>query len=164
MEEIFQAADGVAETERAHATRLAGFWIRAVASLIDEVILDLTLVAMALWGLLAYGLASREPLRPDMGSVWAVWVLYGMVSVALKGFYHAYLVGACGQSLGKMALGIRVERPDGRPVGYGRALWRWAAYILSALPMGLGFLLIALPPWKRGLHDWVAGTRVVRLP
>jgi uncharacterized RDD family membrane protein YckC len=47
-------------------------------------------------------------------------------------------------------------------VGYGRAWLRWLGSGLAALPFGLGFLGVLFGAERRGLHDWIAGTRVVR--
>jgi uncharacterized RDD family membrane protein YckC len=38
---------------------------------------------------------------------------------------------------------------------------RFLGYFLSALPLGLGFFMVALNKHKRGLHDYIAGTAVV---
>jgi uncharacterized RDD family membrane protein YckC len=76
-----------------------------------------------------------------------------------------YLVGftAGGQTLGKMALGIRVVSADeGEPLGVGRALQRTLLWTILAIPAGLGFLSAFLSSDHRGLHDRLAGTRVVR--
>ena len=76
----------------------------------------------------------------------------------------AYLTAftAGGQTLGKMAVGLRVV-PDGdrASVGLGRALAREVLWLVLALPAGLGFLTV-LGGDHRGLHDRFAGTRVVQ--
>jgi len=76
-----------------------------------------------------------------------------------------YLVGftAGGQTLGKMVMGIRVVSADeGEPLGVGRALQRTVMWAILAIPAGLGFLTAFFSPDRRGLHDRLAGTRVVR--
>ena len=50
------------------------------------------------------------------------------------------------------------------PAGYGRALLRWAGYWVAGLPLGLGFVPAFFTADRRGLHDWMSGTRVVRRP
>jgi uncharacterized RDD family membrane protein YckC len=77
----------------------------------------------------------------------------------------SYLVGftAGGQTLGKMALGIRVvTADDGEPLGIGRALRRTLMWAILAVPAGLGFMTAFFSSDYRGLHDRFAGTRVVR--
>ncbi|MEP7305585.1 MAG: RDD family protein [Acidobacteriota bacterium] len=77
----------------------------------------------------------------------------------------SYLVGftAGGQTLGKMALGIRVvTADDAEPLGIGRALRRTLMWVILAVPAGLGFTTAFFSSDYRGLHDHLAGTRVVR--
>ena len=76
---------------------------------------------------------------------------------------YLLLLGARGQSLGQLWVGIRVVGRDGeeRP-GLARALVRTPALLLLALPVGLGHLPMLLQREMRGLHDLLAGTRVVR--
>ena len=70
---------------------------------------------------------------------------------------------AGGQTLGKMALGIRVVTADeAEPVGIGRSLQRTVMWMILAIPAGLGFVTALFSSDYRGLHDRLAGTRVVR--
>ncbi len=76
-----------------------------------------------------------------------------------------YLVGftAGGQTLGKMAMGIRVvSADDAEPLSVGRALQRTVLWAILAFPAGLGFLTALFSSDHRGLHDRLAGTRVIR--
>jgi len=61
-----------------------------------------------------------------------------------------------------MALGIAVVRRDGGRAGYGRAMVRCLGGMLSALTLGLSSLGVLFTRERRGLADWLAGTRVVR--
>jgi uncharacterized RDD family membrane protein YckC len=79
--------------------------------------------------------------------------------------YQWLMVGAWGQTLGKMALGVRVVRASGAPVGYGRAAGRVASI------WALGWLFLPLlvaylwPLWDRRhqtLYDKIVDTIVVR--
>ena len=75
--------------------------------------------------------------------------------------YLAVLTAFGGQTIGKMATGLRVETGRGSPVTLGGALKRTAAYGVSILPAGLGLLGVFLR-WKRPLHDLLADTLVVK--
>ena len=68
-----------------------------------------------------------------------------------------------GQTLGKMAVGIKVvsDRADAR-LDLGRAVIRTLVWAVLAIPAGLGFLSALFSRDHRGLHDRFAGTRVVR--
>jgi uncharacterized RDD family membrane protein YckC len=85
----------------------------------------------------------------------------------LNGGYLSTFVAAGGQTIGKMAAGIRVVPADpGAPrserVSFGQAVVRAAGYLASALPAGLGFLPAFFGEERRALHDRLADTRVVK--
>jgi uncharacterized RDD family membrane protein YckC len=82
--------------------------------------------------------------------------------VLLNGGYLALLTTAGGQTLGKMALGLRVVGADDATITPGRAIARTLLFLLAALPAGLGLLPILFTSGRRGVHDRFAGTRVVR--
>ena len=84
----------------------------------------------------------------------------------LNGGYLSMFVAAGGQTIGKMAAGTRVipadpAAPVHERVTFGHAVVRAGGYIVSALPVGLGFLP-ALFGERRALHDRLADTRVVK--
>ena len=82
--------------------------------------------------------------------------------------YVVVLTVAGGQTFGKMAFGVRVVDPAGRPVTISVALVRALGYLVSVLPLGLGLVLMFFDTQRRALHDRLAGTRVLmvsgRLP
>ncbi len=77
----------------------------------------------------------------------------------------AYVIGfwsAKGATPGKMVMGIQITTVDGEPIGSGRAILRYIGYFVSWITLGIGFLIIAFNREKRGLHDYIAGTVVVK--
>ena len=66
-----------------------------------------------------------------------------------------------GQTLGKMALKVRVVRPDGSPISTGQA---WGRVVMRTV-LGCLWIVDYIPafftPEKTTLHDMIAGTRVV---
>jgi uncharacterized RDD family membrane protein YckC len=77
------------------------------------------------------------------------------------GYLVAFTAG--GQTLGKMAAGVKVVAADaGAAVDLGRAVVRELLWLGLAAPAGLGFLTAVFSADHRGLHDRFAGTRVVR--
>ena len=84
----------------------------------------------------------------------------------LNGGYLVLFTAAGGQTIGKMATGIRVvpctEGDAGIRVPFGTAVLRAAAYLASLLPAGLGFLPIVFSPDGRAIHDRLSDTRVVK--
>jgi len=82
----------------------------------------------------------------------------------LIGFgYPIFFLGKWGQTLGKMALGIKVVTPTGEPITYGRAAGRVASEIITGFTFGIGYLMMLWDDEKRTLHDRIAGTRVVNV-
>ncbi len=84
------------------------------------------------------------------------------LGLVLDAVYFVGFVGACGQTPAMMLLGLRVLARHGGPVGYARALLRWVGYGAVFATLGLGLLAMVFDRDRRGLHDWIAGTRVVR--
>ena len=85
----------------------------------------------------------------------------------LNGGYATAFTAAGGQSIGKMVTHIKVVPSDidawSDRVPLGQAVFRAAGYLISALPLGLGFLPALFGAEKRAIHDRLAHTRVVRL-
>ena len=84
----------------------------------------------------------------------------------LDGGYLSIFVAAGGQTIGKMSTGIRVVPADPAPtserVTFGHAIVRAAGYFVSLAPAGLGFVPVFFGRQRRGLHDRLAGTRVIK--
>jgi uncharacterized RDD family membrane protein YckC len=70
---------------------------------------------------------------------------------------------SCGATPGKLAAGIRiVDARTGGPAPLGRLALRLLCYLVSALPLYLGFLWIAVDRRKQGWHDKIARTLVIQ--
>ncbi len=136
----------------------AGFWIRVGAKMIDGVILWIAgfLITLAMTPVLVA--PDPKNVRAYLGTQAILFVLQIAVATA----YATWFVGRHGATLGKMATGLKVVSPDGGAVGYGRACGRYFAEILSSLILGIGYLMVAFDPERRGLHDRICNTRVVR--
>jgi uncharacterized RDD family membrane protein YckC len=139
--------------------RPAPLW-RLVAAAAADALLGLIAWSLAAMWLLVAVLAFRaRPLDVLDGLILTLAIL--MLGVALHVIYHTVLVGGCGQTLGKMLMGIAVVRRDGAPAGYGRALLRCAGGGLCLLTLGLGRLFVLFTRDRRALSDFVAGTRPI---
>jgi uncharacterized RDD family membrane protein YckC len=150
------------------AVSYAGFWIRVLAVIIDAIIMSIV-QGMLQW--LVIGSIVRVPrVDPSLGidgnmgvTFFRLIGLAWLVSVAVNSCYEAFFVNKLGATPGKMALGLKVVRPNGAPVDLGRAFGRYFAKILSGLILGIGFIMVAFDSEKRGLHDIICDTRVVRV-
>ena len=86
-----------------------------------------------------------------------------MIAVGFTLLNFVLLTAWRGQTIGKWATGLRIEQMDGRDLSVVRALLRHlVGYPLSFLTGGLGFLVSIFNAQGRALHDFVAGTVVVR--
>ena len=90
-------------------------------------------------------------------------IIGGVASLLLSVVYPVYFWALRGATPGKQVFGLRVLSMDGEtPIGWQRAMLRVIGYIINCFVMGIGFLLIAVSEEKRGLHDRLADTRVLR--
>jgi uncharacterized RDD family membrane protein YckC len=88
--------------------------------------------------------------------------LIGFLVVQNVSYFIVFTAG--GQTLGKMVIGLRVVDVDqNRPPSLSRAAIRTCAWIVMAMPAGLGLLTAKLDADERALHDRVARTRVIRV-
>jgi len=156
----------------------AGFWRRLGAFVVDVLLLGL--VGMALGWLAFDTLAALGAWGRAVGFALA-WPYFGLMNSRVGG----------GQTLSKRLLGLRTVGLDGAPLSPGRGLLRSAVVavpmflngavadpdLLQVLPLvmllcllvfgvglGLAYLLVFNRPSRRSLHDWAAGSVVVREP
>ncbi|HYW70306.1 MAG TPA: RDD family protein [Pyrinomonadaceae bacterium] len=133
----------------------APFALRCGALLIDYIVLILVLTFSIMIARLMGGGA-----RLAGGTAEKVGIILTLV-VAVADF--GVMAGLTGRSIGKWTTGLRIERSDGGPPGILRILIRhFIGYPLSLIPFALGFLIAAVSPTGRALHDYIAGTVVVR--
>ena len=134
--------------------RRAPFSLRCGALLIDYIIV-VSVLAFATLLVRATG----DGLRGDTLLLTSGYV--AALAVAVLNF--VLIAGLSGRTLGKWMAGLRIERRDGVPLSFGRALLRHlVGYPLTLLTFGAGFLLSVFNAEGRALHDLLAGTVVVR--
>jgi uncharacterized RDD family membrane protein YckC len=139
----------------ASALLAAGVGRRIGAALLDLAILAIVDLAVVYFTLQICGIALAELALVPAGPLAAFLLVQNL------GYLVAFNAG--GQTLGKMATGIRVvPTNDVSGLDVGHALLRTLVWVVLAVPVGLGFLTALLGHDHRGLHDRFAGTRVVR--
>ena len=125
-----------------HGGARAGFWRRFAGALIDGIFV---------------GIASGI-LKAVVGT--GAGTGLGVVVSAV--YFTAFIGAERGQTLGQMALGIRVLGLDGGgSIGYGRAFLRWLVSIVSAVVILLGYLWMLWDKEKQCWHDKAANDVVV---
>lgn len=136
----------------------AGFWRRVPAYLVDALVVTLPL--LLLWTLLGQPLptAMSEILDPPPG-----YQRLQLLNAFLSLVYDTALIALYAATWGKRLFGMYVVRTDGTRVGWGRALARHLLTALTAaFTLGFAFLIVAIRPDKRGLHDLICDTVVLR--
>ena len=68
-----------------------------------------------------------------------------------------------GKTPGKAAMGIRIVKMNGENIDWKTSIIRYFGYFLSILTLFIGFLMVGFRKDKRGLHDLVAGTKVIHI-
>jgi len=120
----------------------AGFWRRFAGAFIDGIVVGIA--NGVLRSIVGYGAGL------------------GLGIVVGAAYFTAFIGAERGQTLGQMALGIRVVGLDtGGSIGYGRAFLRWVVSIVSAAVILLGYLWMLWDKEKQCWHDKAANDVVV---
>jgi len=147
---VYDTKETIYGNQRPNDVRYAGFWVRAIASLLDGLILGIPIL-MVLTLIFGDNWLHQEFSSMD--------VLYQVVLTAVTVILW---VNWEGRTPGKKLLGIKVVQGNNyEPVSYSKAILRYLGYFVSFLALGIGFLMVAFRADKRGLHDLIAGTYVI---
>jgi uncharacterized RDD family membrane protein YckC len=133
----------------------AGISARIAAALVDLVILGAIDVVVVYFTMKICGVTIAEldilPKAP----------LVAFLAVQNLGYFVGLTLA--GQTLGKMAAGIKVVSAEEEVApDFSHSLLRALVWVVLAVPAGLGFLTALFGNEHRGLHDRFAGTKVVR--
>jgi uncharacterized RDD family membrane protein YckC len=130
-----------------------GFWIRVVAYLIDGILL--TIVCGVMERILGIDIFASDWEHYDP--------MANVISLVIWWLYFALLESSPrGATVGKMAMGLRVVTGSGQRLSFLNATGRYFAKIVSGIILGIGFIMIAFTDRKRGLHDMIADTLVIK--
>ncbi|HYM14440.1 MAG TPA: RDD family protein [Dehalococcoidia bacterium] len=125
------------------AVEPAGFGVRLLAWLLDALVL------------MSLGIALNLTLGGLPGAA---------IAIGLGVVYTVGLWWATGSTLGKAVMGLKVISADGyETIDGATAVLRYVGYIVSAIPLYLGFLWVAVDGSKQGWHDKIARTLVVHM-
>jgi len=135
----------------------AGFWLRVVAYLIDRFLIGFVNLALSITYFFLSGMSWNSD---ELRTLSLTSALFGFL---LKWLYFTLLESSGSQAtFGKALIGIKVSDEQGRRISLLRANARYWAKILSTLTLGFGYLMAGFTRRKQALHDFVAGTLVVR--
>jgi len=142
----------------------AGFWVRSIAYLIDQVIINCISVIFFVVALIA--LRTTFYLHPDgpyFKQFIFLFILTYFTRLLFEVAYFVYFYSHTGQTVGKMVCGLKVIGTDGKIISACRAFLRWLGYVISFYTLFLGFFWIVIDPKKQGWHDKMANTLVIRV-
>ncbi len=135
----------------------ASFGLRFGAYFLDGIILYAVNTGISLIA----GLTPGQAVGVTPATRLTTTLILFFVQMAVGISYDVIMVGKYGATLGKMACKIKIVTAEGQRVSYARALGRYFAKLLSALPCLIGFFMAAFDEEKRALHDRICNTRVV---
>lgn len=127
---------------------LASFWSRLLAMLIDNV-----LRVFLFWLFLFIGFSGRH--TSSLGEF--IWIVILIMTVGMYYLFSEMMFN--GQTLGKMALGIRSLRLDGEKMSWEDGILRWALRLVDMF--GIGALLILTSEHNQRLGGMLSDTIVV---
>src|SRR2546421_8655619 len=116
-----------------------GFWVRVLAYLVDSVVVATIMVGVGAGAAL---LGESAPMVIAAAAVLGPLLYWGLMQASARQ-----------ATLGKSLLGLKVTDTDGERLSLVRSLVREVAKYVSAIPMGLGFLIAAFTGRKQALHD-----------
>jgi uncharacterized RDD family membrane protein YckC len=139
--------------------RYVGLATRAIAFLIDILIIDLVAVVVTAAGALIVSFFhSRQEVKTILELIAA-----GLAILWAAGYFVAFW-SATGQTPGNRVMQIRVVRANGDRVKPSRGVVRCVGLVLAALPLFAGYALILFDRERRGFQDRLAGTVVIDAP
>ena len=151
-------------------SRYGGFWLRLLAHLIDHVILGaiaaplfFMLVLPSILRVINEAERNREPSPELIVAIVSSVFIYVVLAFVGQWLYEALLTSSSWQAtLGKRVLQLKVTDELGNRIGFSRATGRFFAKIVSSMFFCIGFIMVGLTDRKRGLHDMLAGTLVMK--
>lgn len=155
------------------AWRYGGFWIRFGARFIDGLVFMVPILifaAVLIPSLIRAGSQAGNPASAPNPAFAAFGVItFFLVFFLAGGCYEILMLKYRTATLGKMACGLKVIRPDGRSLSWGVCFGRFFMWnvVTSGIPylnsvlMLVSSIMLGVDDEKRALHDRVCDTRVI---
>lgn len=149
-------AQSLSRSLKTQQVQYAGFWIRVGAYCVDLVIMLIPTY------LISFLIQASIP-TTDPAERFGVQFINLFFNVMVMWVYYAASESSVWQgTIGKKLLGLKVTDIDGARISFGRATGRYFSKLLSALLLGIGFMMVGWTQRKQGLHDKIAYTLVVK--
>jgi uncharacterized RDD family membrane protein YckC len=154
------------------AWRYGGFWIRFGARFIDGLIFTIPMLiffAMFIPNLTRAQRQGGHPAGPPNLFAVSGFITFFLIMLVAGGFYEILMLKYRSATLGKMACGLKVIRPDGSSLSWGVCFGRFFMWnlVTSGIPylnsvlMLVSSIMLGVDDEKRALHDRVCDTRVI---
>lgn len=148
------------------AGHYAGFASRTIALIIDLLVIVIGLaIASSLASLLVQIFQVDTFLQAIFGSpdrvVTAKAAIASLFTTLTAGAYLLLTWSLNGKSIGKAVMGLRIVDANGNYPYFWRSLRRLLGYVISAIPLFLGFAWVLVDNRRQGWDDKIAGTFVV---
>jgi uncharacterized RDD family membrane protein YckC len=142
---------GMAKPVKFGLPECAGFWMRALAHMIDAIVLGIFALVIAMW----FKRPPEEGIGPSaLGAI----LLLTMILIYMPALWASPMHATAGQRL----CGLKVIPAVGGKMSFPRGVVRVLGMILSGAIFGIGYFMAAFTERKRALHDIIAGTYVVK--
>jgi uncharacterized RDD family membrane protein YckC len=143
------------------------FGRRFVAKLLDGIILWMVsmVVNVALAAILYGGMNFLAP-DPSQVSMTNMFIYQGVSTLCAIGIglaYSIFFIRRYDATPGKMALGLKLIRPDGSSLSIGRIIGRYFAEWISSMILLIGYIMAGFDDERRALHDRICETRVIKV-
>ncbi len=153
--------------------KYAGFWIRFVASFFDTLFMALPIAVVIYFisdgnwfdfsqylqnlQMAMSGNVNALETQPQTSLKWELLFEMSVLIVTIV-FWKKWK----GATPGKRFVHIKiVDAKTFEDIDNKQAITRSFAYLVSAIPLFIGFIMVAFRKDKRGLHDLLAGTAVI---
>jgi uncharacterized RDD family membrane protein YckC len=139
-----------------------GFWRRLVAFWLDGMIQGVVLLPIYVAGAIAFAPTGRNP-ATELGGFMLFLGCWMIFAIGVGVGYACFFTRKYDATPGKLALGLKVLRPNGDKLSVGRIIGRhFAHFVTSLVPFAIGYIIAGFDDEKRALHDRIADTRVIK--
>jgi len=144
------------EAEVAGPLVYAGFWRRFAALIVDTILVTLLSFVVGLLIGAFFAIVTPQTAEENTSN------LAGSVGLLMGILYYPLQESSAAQATwGKRLLNIKVTDAQRQRISFWRALARSLGKIVSAMTLGIGYLMAGFTPRKQALHDMLADTLVL---